>query len=56
MCLMCMVHEGHAAHLHVTTENTNKLTSLSFICSQCKTKAWTPNKTHQARTSSYGGL
>jgi len=32
-----------------------------FICTkpkmkQCKLKTWTLNKTHQAQTSSYGGL
>jgi len=26
MCSICMVYEGYAAHLHVTTKNTNKLT------------------------------
>jgi len=29
MCSICMVHEGDAAHLHVTTINTNKLTQYT---------------------------
>jgi len=29
MCSICMVHEGDAAHLHVTTENADKLTQYT---------------------------
>jgi len=29
MCSICMVYEGDAAHLHVTTKNTNKLTQCT---------------------------
>jgi len=36
MCSICKVHEGDAAHLHVTTKTTNKLTQYTKIHTTAK--------------------